>query len=172
MPETSIWSPRPDQGQTPRSPFRFASRSVWVGEAAGLLGVGGCCERRRASRQLSPPPPLPDPQPHACSAVFPALPPALQDASPGSGAGERPGAPSFPALRHAAGHQDVRGGCHYGPSETSEEGTLPGTPDPHIPTCASHCPAGKVCGWGTWPRCFAGWSVGDLGRGAGAGGAT
>lgn len=99
---------------------------------------------------------LPETRPHACSAVFPELPPAHQHASPCPGVGERPGALGFPALWHTAGHQDVRGGCHHGPSAASEEGRLPRTPSPTSPRALSCCPAGKLSGWEAWPRCFQG----------------
>lgn len=91
---------------------------------------------------------------------LPELPPAHRHASPCPGAGEWPGAPSLPALQHTAGHQDVRGGCHHRPSEASEEGMPPRSPEPHLPTWRlSGCPAGKVWGWGAWPPCVQGQGV-------------
>lgn len=74
----------------------------------------------------------------------PELLPAHQHASPCPGVGEWPGALCFPALWHTAGHQDVRGGCHHGPSEASEEGRLPRTPEPSLAALLESCRAGRL----------------------------
>lgn len=95
-----------------------------------------CCRGEWAVLRAAWPPrsarllPLPT-QLRLSRAPLPAEPSARRrrDARPGPGA-ERPGAPRLPAVQHAAGHQDVRGGRHHRPSEAAEEGTClpPGTP--------------------------------------------
>lgn len=163
--------PHSTEAETDLGPCLRTRRGAggWTGDRLGpppLPASGGrtfsCAESGRVLSTDRPPGsprlllPLKGRATHACPAVA-ACPraracPAHGDVCPCPGAGQRPGAASLPALQHAAGHQDVRGGCHHGPSEAAEEGTFPWSPFPPSPCVRSLATLPGRCGDGTLGR--------------------